>query len=106
MTAGAGIPADGFPEFVNQLATSLARPHLAEARPETKLGDLGLDSLAMLELLVVLDELGVLQEQHLLDPAWMTADVGKMPLGALYTHFVAPNLGAASQRTAGMGDTS
>jgi hypothetical protein len=81
-----------FRRFAETLARSLSRPHLAEASPAATLAELGLDSLAMLELLVALDNLGALREDGLRapDPAWLTAGLGQVPLGELYRHFVVP----------------
>jgi hypothetical protein len=87
----AGCASDEFREFASALGERLSRPHLAEATPATTLAQLGLDSLGMLELLVALDELGVLRAEQLTDPFWPDTNIGHLPLGELFGKFVAKN---------------
>ena len=91
MDESTGCAPDEFREFASSLSERLNRPHLAEATPATTLAQLGLDSLGMLELLVALDQLGVLQVEELADRSLPDTNIGELPLGELFGKFVAKN---------------
>jgi hypothetical protein len=80
--------ATGFDGFAAWLADRLTMPQLAEARPDATLQELGLDSLAMMELLVSLDELDVLSDRVAPEPDWTGEEITTMSLGQLYGMYV------------------
>lgn len=88
-------PTDRFKDFAMLLAERLARPHLVQLSPAVTLAELGLDSLAMLELLVALEELGAVRYDELLDLATQTADLHRLSLGQLYGQFIIAGPGTA-----------
>jgi hypothetical protein len=87
MTSTDDRPA-GFHGFAAWLAERLAMPQLAEATPDATLQELGLDSLAMMELLVSLEEFALLSDRMPPGPDWTAEEVTRLSLGRLYGLYV------------------